>query len=170
MAINLHVAKTRFVPVNTVTGLVVDKNSPTVTIGETLRTRSEHRVVPDASLPHTANWPNLTAYLTAELPFSLVKLTQSLIITSDEVSAVTVHVAYLQLLPVDSIGNVIDKNSPTTTVKRVLATSGTEPRVIVNAGIANTAGNPTIKAYLEAEAAAGFTLKHIDQTMIITYS
>ena len=33
---------------------------------------------------------------------------------------------------------------------------------------ANTAGNPTIKAYLELEDAAGYLLKHFDQTYVIT--
>jgi hypothetical protein len=80
--------------------------------------------------------------------------------------ATPVHIAYIQLMPVNSLGVVVDKNDAT--IKQMLTTSS-EPRVIADPAIANTATNPTPKAYLELEAADDFILNHIDQTQIITY-
>ncbi len=40
--------------------------------------------------------------------------------------------------------------------------------VVIDADIPNTAGNPTIKDYLEAEVADGFGFKYMDQNTIIT--
>ncbi len=80
----------------------------------------------------------------------------------------TSHVASLQLMHYDNVtGAIIDKSNPATTLL-ALAKSSTDFRVVVDPAIPNTAGNPTIKAYLIAEALAGFLLKHIDQTFIIT--
>lgn len=64
-------------------------------------------------------------------------------------------------------GTPINKNSAT--IAQVQH-SDTEMRVIADAAIASSAGNPTIKAYLEAEATAGFTLRHMDNQMIVTYN
>jgi len=41
--------------------------------------------------------------------------------------------------------------------------------VIPDSNIPSSAGSPTIKEYLELEAAEGFVLKHIDQSFIVTY-
>lgn len=41
-------------------------------------------------------------------------------------------------------------------------------RVLVDPEIDNTAGNPTIKDYIELEGADDFQLMHVDQTFIIT--
>ena len=167
MAIGVHVAGLKFVAVNTLTGAVLSKDDPTVSTNQLLRTRHEYRVIPTSGLPHTANWPDLKTYLTAELPYSLVKLNQSMVLTSNEDPKVAVHVAYIQLMPVDPMGNVLDKS--TATIKGMM-TANTEPRVIADPDIASSAGNPTVKSYIEAEAAAGFGVRHLDQTMIITYS
>lgn len=78
----------------------------------------------------------------------------------------TIHVARIALMPVNSVGTVINKNS--STVGQVMQSS-TEERVMVDTLIPNTANNPTPKTYLELEAGDDFILNHIDQTYIITY-
>jgi hypothetical protein len=80
--------------------------------------------------------------------------------------ATPIHVAYIALLPVNSLGAVIKKNEATI---GQMANASTEPRMIADSAIPNTATNPTPKAYLELEAADDFILKHIDQTQIVTY-
>lgn len=78
------------------------------------------------------------------------------------------HVAYVKLMNVDNVtGTILDKNDPDVTMKQI-ANSSIEFRVIIDVGIANTAGNPTIKTYIELEATSGYTLKHLDQTYIVT--
>lgn len=83
--------------------------------------------------------------------------------------AVQVHVARVGFLKVDGAGNVIDKESPTTTIKEHL-NGAHEHRVIPNVThIPNTANSPTIKTYLELEAADDFVLEYMDQNTVITY-
>jgi len=79
------------------------------------------------------------------------------------------HVAYLQLFNIDPLGNVVDKNLSTTTYKQMMNTQ-ISSRVIADSSIPNTLGNPDLKSYLIAEAAVGFVLNHLDQSIIITYS
>ena len=69
-----------------------------------------------------------------------------------------VHVATTVMVPIDSAGGVVDKK--TATIAGMLKTSS-EIRV-------NVAGHPTVADYLAHEYAAGFTLRHMDQTYIIT--
>ncbi|MEM3097453.1 MAG: hypothetical protein QXU32_01870 [Nitrososphaerales archaeon] len=88
-----------------------------------------------------------------------------------------IHVAKIGLMQVDvSTGNVINKDAsaikdfrtqlqPVTTRPREWTI---EHRVIEDPTIPNTTGNPTIKAYLEAEDAAGLKLVYMDQYTIIT--
>jgi hypothetical protein len=80
--------------------------------------------------------------------------------------ATPIHIARIAIMPVNSAGVVINKN--TATVGQMLQTSS-EERVIVDSTLPHTAGNPTPKAYLELEAGDDFILNHIDQTYIITY-
>ena len=82
--------------------------------------------------------------------------------------AIGIHVVHTRFIGVDPIGNVVDKNVSSTTLKQVLSSSH-EHRVIPDAAIASSAGNPTIKEYLEAEAAANYILGYISQNMIVTY-
>ena len=79
-----------------------------------------------------------------------------------------VHVARIGLFTVDTNGQRINKNDPGTTIGQVLATSS-EMLVIPDAAISSSTNYPTIKKYLEDEAAAGFMLQHLDQTFVITY-
>lgn len=44
----------------------------------------------------------------------------------------------------------------------------TDDLVEIDSAINSTAGNPTVKAYLEAEAAVGYSFKHLDESYIIT--
>jgi len=78
-----------------------------------------------------------------------------------------VHVARIALMPVDAGGTVLDKN--TSSLKAMVRTS-TEPRIIADPSLSNTAGSPSIKTYLEREAGSGYTLRHLDQTFCITYN
>ena len=81
-----------------------------------------------------------------------------------------VHVVRVGLFTVDAANNQrINKNSPSTTFNQLKNTS-MEALVIPDSGIPSSAGYPTIKEYLEAEAAAGYTLRHMDQSFIITYN
>ena len=83
-------------------------------------------------------------------------------------SAIGCHIARISMIPVSGItGQIINKN--TATIADVLKSS-TEPRVIADPAIPNTVGNPTIANYILIEAASGWVLYHIDQTMIVTYS
>jgi hypothetical protein len=80
--------------------------------------------------------------------------------------ATPIHVARIALLPVNPLGAVLDKN--TATIAQMTQAS-TEERVLVDADIPNSVGNPTPTEYLKLEAADDYTLRHIDQTYIITY-
>lgn len=78
------------------------------------------------------------------------------------------HFVNVGLINIDVIsGNPILKNAPTTTLGMMLKTS-TEPRVLPDASVPNSANYPTVKAYLALEIAGGFSLKHMDQYVIIT--
>jgi hypothetical protein len=90
-----------------------------------------------------------------------------------------VHVATLVLVHVDSstgtvfvkesanFSDFISVNNPVDSTPKTIST---EFRILPDASIPNSAGYPTIKAYLEAENSGGFKFKHIDQTYVITES
>jgi len=78
----------------------------------------------------------------------------------------SVHIVNIQLTNVAPNGDIVNKN--TASVGQMLHTS-TEHRIVEDSAIPNTAGNPTIKEFLELEAGDDFILNHIDQTKIITY-
>lgn len=82
--------------------------------------------------------------------------------------AISIHVARVALLSVDHLGNVLKKDDPNITIKQHLITS-MDHRVIEDAAIPNTAGYPSVKNYLIAEAANDYVLNHMDQTTIVTY-
>jgi len=82
--------------------------------------------------------------------------------------AVEVHVAELGLFHVDPTGNVYQRGrAPDRTIKQNLAFD-TQHRIVADASNPNTANNPTIKAYLEAEAVSGFEPVQLFQSMVIT--
>lgn len=63
-------------------------------------------------------------------------------------------VAYIKEFDVDPSGNILDRNSSSTTIKQML-TANKSWRVVEDAANSNTNGNPTIEGYLELERAAG---------------
>jgi hypothetical protein len=77
----------------------------------------------------------------------------------------TINTATLILVPVDAIGNVVNKN--TATIGQ-MATTSSEIRVNPDTDLPNTIGYPTIAEYLNREAADGMLLAHLDQTYVIT--
>lgn len=81
--------------------------------------------------------------------------------------AIGCHVVRTSFVSTDPNGNRIDKNN--TTIKTMM-TANTEHRVIPDSAIASSANWPTVKSYIEAEAAIGYILAYLDQTMIVTYS
>ncbi len=77
----------------------------------------------------------------------------------------TINTVMLTLVPIDATGNVVNKNVATI---GQMATTSSEIRVMPDAAYPNTAGYPTIREYLDLEAADGFLLAHLDQTYVIT--
>ena len=82
--------------------------------------------------------------------------------------AIQVHIARVAVLSVDHLGNVIKKDDPNVTLKQHLHTH-MDHRVLADAAIVNSANNPSMKDYIEAEAADDYVVHHMDQTTIITY-
>jgi len=82
--------------------------------------------------------------------------------------AMGVHVVRVAFRKVDAAGNVVSKEDPNVTLKQHLQGSH-DHRIIPSADVPNSATSPTVKAYLEAEAAADYVLEYMDQNMIVTY-
>lgn len=77
-------------------------------------------------------------------------------------------VAYLKEFDVDVGGNILDRNSSTTTIKQML-NSNKSWRVVEDAANTNTTGYPTIEEYLDLEKTAGRIFRGmIGNTMIVT--
>lgn len=83
--------------------------------------------------------------------------------------SIGIHVARVGLYTVDANNVRIDKNSESTTINQLKNTK-LEFLVIPDAAIPNSSGYPTLKEYLEAEAAANYVMSHMDQTTVVTYS
>lgn len=85
--------------------------------------------------------------------------------------AVSIHYVNVGLVHVDALGNVVSKDSTTTTLKDMM-TANTEHRVIPRttgaASSPNSAGYPTVAEYLALEAAADHALAYMDQYTIVT--
>lgn len=84
-------------------------------------------------------------------------------------SADSVHVVSITLMTVNAVGTVVDKGSHSTTIGDIMSNNSTQMRVVANSRVASSLTNPDIETYLRAEAAAGYVLRHIDNTSIITY-
>jgi len=68
MAIGIHIVVVNFVAVDSL-GNFLDKNAETTnpaTIGQMTDFSNEHRVMADAAIPNSANYPSVTNYLEAE--------------------------------------------------------------------------------------------------------
>lgn len=91
--------------------------------------------------------------------------------------ALDVHVAYITIIGINSLGQVVNKLNPTTTYRDVV-NSSTEPRVAPDPSNPSTGDPnatppttyPTIKDYLVREAAAGYKASFISATMIVSYN
>jgi len=81
--------------------------------------------------------------------------------------AIGIHFANIGFLMVDQNGQVIPNKS--TEIKNVLNSSH-EHRIIEDSNNPNSIGYPTIKGYLELEAASNYILQHLDQYNVITYN
>lgn len=79
--------------------------------------------------------------------------------------AINIHVVYVRPQQVLN-GQVINKNDATIAQ---MTKADLEMRIIEDTSVPNSSDNPTIKEYLEAEAADDYKLSHIDNTMIVTY-
>lgn len=82
--------------------------------------------------------------------------------------AVQVHVAELGIFKILSNGRVVQTGGRDKVTIKESLNFDTQFRVIVSSDNTNTDNNPTIKAYLELEAADGFEPVQVFQTMIIT--
>lgn len=80
----------------------------------------------------------------------------------------SVHVARIAVMNINRNGTVVSKNDPTTTIADQLQTS-MDHRIIVDTAIPNSAGNPSVKQYLELEAAANYIMQYLDQNTVVTY-
>ena len=80
----------------------------------------------------------------------------------------SIHVARVGLFTVDSNGNRLDKSRGQFSIAEALHSS-MDHLLIPDATIPNSAGYPTIKDYLNAEALDGYEFRHLDQTFVITY-
>ena len=79
-----------------------------------------------------------------------------------------VHVVYVRPMPVGPDGNVVDKNNASIAEMTMV---DQEMRVVEDVAHApNSSGNPSIKDYLVAEDGSGFSLAHMDNTIIVTQS
>lgn len=85
---------------------------------------------------------------------------------------VTIHYVNVALLWIDSVGNVLHKNDPTTTLNDMRRASEQQHRIIPRltgpCSTANSADYPDVPTYLAAEAADGFALAYMDQYTIVT--
>jgi|6_EtaG_2_1085325.scaffolds.fasta_scaffold49664_2 hypothetical protein len=82
--------------------------------------------------------------------------------------AIGIHVVRVAFLKVDATGAVLSKEDPDVTLKQQL-TGGHDHRIISSAIVPNSTTQPTVKAYLEAEASDDYVLEYMDQNTIITY-
>lgn len=78
----------------------------------------------------------------------------------------TIHYVQLQQMPINPLtGNVVVRS--TAKIRDMLQTN-LEWRVIEKVSVPNSAGNPTVDAYLALEAADGLLVGHMDVSNIVT--
>jgi len=75
------------------------------------------------------------------------------------------HTAYIKEFYINELGGVVNQDIASIST---IINSSKEQRIIQDSNIPNTTGNPTIKRYLELEAADGYSLKNINNNIIIT--
>lgn len=83
--------------------------------------------------------------------------------------AIGIHVVNVAFLAINKdTGLPVDKNDPNTKIKDVMRTEHKHV-VLPDSTIASSAGYPSVKTYLEREAALDFVANHISQNMVVTY-
>ena len=75
------------------------------------------------------------------------------------------HVVYIGLVQVNGVGGIVDKYNATI-AERINASS--QPRVIPDAAIPNSAGYPTIEDYITSESDDGYAVVSLTNTTIVT--
>ena len=83
--------------------------------------------------------------------------------------AVGMHFVTVTPINIDRLGNPLLKDDYTVSIRQQMDASKS-PRILADPAVPNSAAYPTIQDYLTLEAAAGYVVYHIDQTMIITYA
>ena len=78
------------------------------------------------------------------------------------------RIAYFAQKKVNSSGGVIDESDARTSLSTVLHSSN-EMRVKPGATSPNSHDFPTLATYILREAADGFKIQHLSNTMIVTY-
>jgi len=79
------------------------------------------------------------------------------------------HTARIAVFNVDPVGNIVKKDDPNVSIKQQMQTQMSH-LIIEDSAIPNSIGNPTVKAYIEAEAASDYVIHRMGQTEITTYS
>jgi len=82
--------------------------------------------------------------------------------------AIEIHIVNTGAIKKNAVGDVVDKNHPTNSIKSVI-TAQEFVGVLPNSDVPNSANSPTIEEYLKLEAADDFVIQHLDNTTIITY-
>ena len=80
--------------------------------------------------------------------------------------AVGIHIVSVTLKDVSPAGTLIDRTHAT--IGQVM-TASKEHRVLPDAAVTNSAGSPSVAAYLTLEAADNYVLHYMDQYTIVTY-
>jgi hypothetical protein len=83
--------------------------------------------------------------------------------------AIGIHVVRCSNFTVKADGTRIDKSDRNGPSINDMTSTRMEALVIPDSSVPSSANYPTIAAYLALEAAAGYVLKHLDQSFIITY-
>jgi len=87
MAIGIHIARVAFLPINKLTGSVVNKNDQATTINDVLQTEHRHVIIPDTTnAPNSVGYPTVDAYLKLEAASDYVvyHMDQNMIVTYDQ--------------------------------------------------------------------------------------
>ncbi len=81
-----------------------------------------------------------------------------------------VHIARTAVLAINiKTGKPINKEDPATTIADTLRTEHKHVVIPNITDAPHSANWPTVEQYIKLEAAAGFKVHHMDQTMILTY-
>ena len=82
MTVGIHIARVGFFQVDGV-GNIILKNRSDTTISQVLSGGSEHRVIQDATIPNSTDYPNVSTYLQSEADddYVLQHMDQNMIVT-----------------------------------------------------------------------------------------